>query len=218
MRTLFSPISITAILAVAAVMPQTHCQSFPAGVTPVWGSVSSIDAASATIETAQGPVKVQLLKPFVVYSSAPSDLSHVNTDTFVGVTSVKGSDGKEHATEVHIFPEALRGVGEGSYMMAGAQPDKPSSNRMTNGAVSGPRMTNGAVSGPRMTNGAVASKSAGSELTVGDQHIDIDLGTPVTLIAPTKQALHQGSMVLVLAKKQSNGSFTSDKIMMFAGK
>lgn len=218
MRTLFSSLSITAILAVAAAMPQAHCQSFPPGVTPVWGSVSSIDAASATIQTAQGPVKVELLKPLVIYSSAPSDLSHVSTNTFVGVTSVKGSDGKEHATEVHIFPEGLRGVGEGSYMMAGAQPDKPSSNRMTNGAVSGPRMTNGAVSGPRMTNGAVESKSSGSDLTVGDRHIDIPAGTPVTVIAPTKQPLHQGSMVLVLAMKQSNGSFTSGKIMTFAAK
>jgi hypothetical protein len=218
MRTLLSSLSITAILAIAAAMPQAHCQSFPSGVTPVWGSVSSIDVASATIQTAQGPVKVKLLKPLTIYSSAPSNLSNVRTDTFVGVTSVKGSDGKEHATEVHIFPEALRGVGEGSYMMAGALPDEPSSNRMTNGAVSGPRMTNGAVAGPRMTNGAVVSTSSGSELTVGDQPIDIPAGTPVTLIAPTKQPLHQGSMVLVLAKKQSNGSFTSDKIMMFAAK
>jgi hypothetical protein len=182
--------------------------SRPLGVTPVWGSVSIIDAASATIQTAQGPVKVQLLKSLVVYSSSPSVLSHVSANTFAGVTSVKGSDGMEHATEVQIFPEALHGVGEGSYKIAGAQPDKPSSNRMTNGA----------ISGPRMTKPAVVSNGSGSEIIVGDQHIDIPAGTPVTLIVPTQQPLHQGSMVLVLAKKRSNGDFFSDKIMTFAAK
>ncbi len=49
----------------------------------------------------------------------------------MGVTSVKQADGTELATEIHIFPEELRGLGEGSYMMnltAGGD-----NNRMTNG-------------------------------------------------------------------------------------
>jgi hypothetical protein len=37
--------------------------------------------------------------------------------SFVGVTSVPQPDGAQRATEIHIFPEELRGTGEGSYLM-----------------------------------------------------------------------------------------------------
>jgi len=43
-----------------------------------------------------------------LYSGA-SDLSKVQEKTFIGVTTVKQPDGSERATEIHIFPEELRG-------------------------------------------------------------------------------------------------------------
>ena len=167
------------------------------------GAVTAVTANSVTVQTPQGPVFVQLVQPVKVFTRLPSDLGHITNKTFVGVTSVKGADGKEHATEVHIFPEELRGFGEGSYMMGGAQP----------GAASSSRMTNGAVSGSRMTNGAVAATGNGSSLTVGSQQIDLPTGTPVTILAETKQPLHVGQQIVVAAKKQSNSSFNGSDIL-----
>jgi hypothetical protein len=45
-----------------------------------------------------------------VYRDIPSDLAHVNSASFVGVTSIKRPDGFESAKEIHIFPEELRDV------------------------------------------------------------------------------------------------------------
>jgi hypothetical protein len=208
-----SSAALAGVLALASCIPAANGQTFPAGVTPVRGAVTAVTANSVTVQTPQGPVFVQLVQPVKVFTRMPSDLGHVTNKTFVGVTSVKGADGKEHATEVHIFPEELRGFGEGSYMMGGAQPGAASSSRMTNGAVSGSRMTNGAASGSRMTNGAVAATGNGSSLTVGSQQIQVPAGTPVTILAETKQPLHVGQQIVVVAKKQPNGSFNGSDIL-----
>jgi hypothetical protein len=218
-----SSVALAGVLALAPCIPAANGQTFPAGVTPVRGAVTAVTANSVTVQTPQGPVFVQLVQPVKVFTRMPSDLGHITNKTFVGVTSAKGADGEEHATEVHIFPEELRGFGEGSYMMGGAQPGAASSSRMTNGAVSGSRMTNGAasgsrmtngaVSGSRMTNGAVAATGNGSSLTVGSQQIQVPAGTPVTILAETKQPLHVGQQIVVVAKKQSNGSFNGSDIL-----
>ena len=67
------------------------------------------------------------------------------------MTTVKQADGTEQATEIHIFPEELRGLGEGSRMMTPAA--NGDGNRMTNGNASVSRTTNGGAPQSRMSNG-----------------------------------------------------------------
>jgi hypothetical protein len=66
-----------------------------------------------------------MAQPFHVYTRAPSDLSKVTEKSFIGVTTLKQPDGSERATEIHVFPEELRGLGEGSRMMATVPPNTP---------------------------------------------------------------------------------------------
>ena len=42
-------------------------------------------------------------------------LADIKPGDFVASTSVKGTDGKNHSVELRIFPEAMRGLGEGQY-------------------------------------------------------------------------------------------------------
>ncbi|MBS0518200.1 MAG: hypothetical protein JSR90_05880 [Proteobacteria bacterium] len=42
-----------------------------------------------------------------------ASLADIKPGLFVGATAVPGADGKLEAVEVHIFPETMRGVGEG---------------------------------------------------------------------------------------------------------
>jgi hypothetical protein len=39
----------------------------------------------------------------------------IKQGSFVGVTAMPRADGSDSAPEVHIFPEAMRGTGEGHY-------------------------------------------------------------------------------------------------------
>ena len=100
--------------------------------------------------------------------------------------------------------------------MQPAQSGAPSNSRMTNGAVAASSKAKGPGSGSRMTNGAVTK--AGSELTVGGVQIEVSAGTPVILIAATKKPLQPGQHVLIPAKKQSDGSFNGQTILVLPAK
>jgi hypothetical protein len=57
-------------------------------------------------------------------------LSDIKAKDFIGVAAMEGPDAKLHATEIHIFPEAMRGAGEGHFPA-----NKGPGSSMTNAAV-----------------------------------------------------------------------------------
>jgi hypothetical protein len=170
-----------------------------------------------TVTTASGDTSVRVVPPLRVYAWTPSDLKQVTPSSFIGVTSVKQPDGSERATEIHVFPEELRGTGEGSRLMEQAA-SSGSRSTMTNGTVAGSRMTNGSVAGSRMTNGTVAGAEGGSTMTVtyqgGSQAITIPAGVTVTKIAQTEEKLAPGANVVVLTSKGANGSLATSTAML----
>jgi hypothetical protein len=181
------------------------------------GTVTSVSPNQLVLKSDTGNVTVTVVQPFHLYVRAPSDLSKVKETSFIGVTTVKQPDGSERATEIHVFPEELRGVGEGSRMMQPAQ--NAAASRMTNGNVSASRMTNGAVSQSRMSNGSVSS-TTGSSLVVqyagGSQNVTVPPNTPVTELKLASKSIAAGDQVAVLAKKAADGSLTSDKAISTA--
>jgi hypothetical protein len=199
---------------------QAVAQSQPANPdAPVLlrGTVVSVTPTQVVLKVDTGNVTVGLTQPFHVYARTPSDLSKVTQSSFIGVTTVKQPDGSERATEIHVFPEELRGMGEGSRMMA---PDtSAAASRMTNGNVSASRMTNGTASQSRMSNGRVSS-SNGSSLVVqyagGSQNVTVPANTRVTELKATSKPLAAGDNVVVVAKRAADGTLTSDKALSTA--
>jgi hypothetical protein len=181
----------------------------------VRGSVVSVSDSQLVLKFDTGNVSVRVTQPFHLYTRAPSDLAHVTDNTFIGVTTVKQADGSERATEIHVFPEELRGLGEGSRMMN--QQASTSGSRMTNGSVSGSRMTNGSAS--RMTNGSVGGTN-GSTLVVqyagGSQTVTVPPNTPVTELKLSTKKVAPGDQIAVLAQKAADGSLTADKAVSTA--
>ena len=181
------------------------------------GTVTSVSANQLVLKSDTGAVTVTLTQPFHVYSRVPSDLSHVKEGSFIGVTTVKQPDGSERATEIHVFPEELRGLGEGSRMMSADR--AAGRSRMTNGNVSASRMTNGTASQSRMSNGNVSSTN-GSSLVVqyagGSQNVTVPANTPVTELKLSSKNLAVGDRVAVPAKKAPDGSLTADKAVSTA--
>ncbi len=210
-------VSFFSLALLAATIPASAAfsQTFPPGVTPVAGAVVNVSSTEISLQTQRGPVTVHLVQPATVYEGQPSDMSHISANSYIGVGSVKGDDGKEHATDIKIFPEVFRGLAEGSFMQP-AKSGAPSNSRMTNGAVAASSKSK--ASGSRMTNGAATKTGSGSELTVGGQQIEVPAGTPVVLIAATKKPLQPGQLVLIPAKKQNDGSFDGQTILVLPAK
>jgi hypothetical protein len=182
--------------------------------TIVRGSLTSVSDSALTLSTAGGSVRVAVAQPIRVYVRQPGDLSRVTDHSFVGVTSVSAPDGTQRATEIHVFPEELRGLGEGSRPMA--VQSGGSRSTMTNGSVANSRMTNGAA---RMTNG-MSRGTAGGTITVdyssGSQTISVPAGVSVTVIAPTSTRLTPGTSVIIPASRQPDGSLKASMVMLTA--
>ena len=181
------------------------------GRATVRGRVAAVTDTAVTVTTRDGDVHVTLSPPVTIYARGPATLSDVQANTFVGVTSVPDPDGSQHATEIHIFPEALRGTGEGSYPMREPGSAAASRSTMTNGSV-----TAGGGSA-RMTNGA-ARVQPGGTITVqykgGEQTIKVPAGVTVTRIAATDQKLATGANVVVIAAKEPTGALRSSAIFL----
>jgi hypothetical protein len=207
------PSDTTTVLAPAPAPPPAS----PTAMTPVRGTIAAVSDTAITVTTAAGAQQIHIVAPLHVYASAPSDLAHVTPNSFVGITSVTQPDGSQRATEIHVFPEELRGTGEGSRLMD-ATGGSGGRSTMTNGTVSPSTMTNGTVSPSRMTNGTVNSTGGGTSFTLqyqgGTQTIAIPAGVTVTAIAPTKATLAAGANVIVLASPGADGRLSATSVML----
>ena len=194
----------TAVTAQAPQTPATTAATASNAPILVRGIVVSDSADQLVLKSDSGLVKVKVTQPLHLFNQVSSSLAAVKDSTFIGVTTVKQPDGSERATEIHVFPEELRGLGAGSRMMA---PDTSSNAR---------RMTNGNVSQSRMSNGNVASTN-GTSLVVqypgGSENVTVPPNTPVTEIKLASKALASGDSVIVLAAKAADGSLTSDRVL-----
>ena len=184
---------------------------------PIPGVVGQLKVVTndlVELQTKTGVARVEIKQPLTIYREVPSDLSHVTSSAYVGVTSVKRANGMELAKHIMIFPAELRGAAEGSFMMDAA-PNATTHNRMTNGSVGRPP-----ASTSRMTNGTVR-KGGGTTLVVhyqdGAQTISVPPNVPVTEAAPVKMTLTQGDTIYVATTRQPNGPLTTDKILFIAG-
>jgi len=178
----------------------------------VLGKVQSFSGSSLDVATSSGVVHVSVAQALATYKQIPSDLSHVTSNSYVGVASVQQADGTELAKQVIIFPKELRGAAEGSVLLDA--PGATTHNRMTNGSVS-----KAAVSHSRMTNGTV-QKGASSTLVVryqdGSQTISIPAEVQVVLVTKEAVTLSAGDTIYAATDKLPNGMLTTNKILQIA--
>lgn len=221
-RRLFSAVALAMIAVACTQRADTSTDTTIASSTStsggdtiamVRGTVASASPTQLVVATGTGNDTIALKQPLQVYARQPATLADVKNNVFIGVTTVKQPDGSERATEIHIFPEELRGLGEGSRMMS----QNGGGNRMTNGAVSNSRMTNGTASQSRMSNGNVTNAN-GSTLDVqyagGSQKVIVPPNTPVTQLKATSQQLATGDRVSVQAKRAPDGSLSASRVML----
>jgi len=192
MRSTYSAWVVIALLAVPA-LAQT-----PAGTTPtrVTGTVDKLDGNNLTVNMKDGPaVTVLLADNVAVFGVEKRSLANIKPGDYLASGGVRGTDGKIHAVEVRIFPETLRGTGEGQRPW-----DVKQDGVMTNATV-------GTVSqSPQGGVIHVKYKEGESEYTVGPE-VPI-----VAYVAGDRSLLKPGAAVLTIAQKKPDGSLTAARV------
>jgi len=78
------------------------------------GTIERVDGPVYLVKARDGSeLKVTLADNPQIAGVTKASLSDIKQGSFVGITGMPRPDGSQTALEVHIFPESMRGTGEG---------------------------------------------------------------------------------------------------------
>lgn len=176
----------------------------------VHGQASAQDApvrVRGTIDRVEGPIyvvkardgkelRVKLAEKAPVVAIIKATLADIKPGSYVGVAGLPQADGSQRALEVHIFPEAMRGVGDGHRGW-----DLQPSSTMTNGNVE-----------------QTSATANGQELRLkykdGEKTIIVPADTPIVQYAPgSADELKVGARIFIAAAvKQADGTLEAPRV------
>jgi hypothetical protein len=186
---------LIALAMVAASCIAAIAQQSPAP-SRVRGTIEAVEGDVLAVKSRSGEdFKLHMTTDTRVVGIIKIALSDIKVGSFVGTTTVPGPDGVPTAVEVHVFPEDMRGTGEGSrpYDL------KPNST---------------------MTNATVAESVTGNDghtLLVkykdGEKKVVVTPETPVVTYVPGDKAdLKAGAKVIAFMKKLPDGSYETNRV------
>jgi hypothetical protein len=78
------------------------------------GTIEQVDGDKIVARARDGSqVTLALKKDALVVAIVKATLADIKPGRYVGITGLPQSDGTQRALEIHIFPEAMRGLGDG---------------------------------------------------------------------------------------------------------
>jgi hypothetical protein len=189
--------SLFAGALIALVALPAAAQNTPEGTpTRIRGTVEKLDGQALTVKSRDGqPLTIALAPNFTVSYLVKKSLSDIKAGDYIATTSTKGTDGKNHAVELRIFPEALRGTAEGQFAW-----DSMPNSLMTNATVSG---ITGAPQGQTLK---VTYKGNESEIVVDPDSSVFGYG------AGDAALLKSGAAVFIVALKKADGSLSASRV------
>jgi hypothetical protein len=158
----------------------------------VRGTVASVDGSKLVVHAKDGKdVNVSLKDNYAALAVVKS-----SQGTFIGTATMPQADGSLRAVEVVVFPESLRGFGEGHYPW-----DLGSSSMMTNATIANK-----------------VQSTDGQTVTVtykgGERKIIIPANVPIVALVPAdKSDIKSGATVFVPTEKQADGTLLSGAIL-----
>jgi hypothetical protein len=194
MRRLSLFLVVLAALAPGAANAQTSPATTPVRIA---GTVDKLDGNDLTVTGKDGQaMTVILTADAAVYGMEKRTVADIKPGDFLASGGVKGTDGKIHAVEVRIFPESLRGVGEGQRPWA-VKPDGVMTNATVAGTVS--QSPEGGVI-------HVKYKDGESEYTIGP---DVPV---LAYVAADRGLLKPGAAVFLVAQKKPDGTMSAGRV------
>ncbi|BBI99972.1 hypothetical protein FGKAn22_16650 [Ferrigenium kumadai] len=187
------------LLAVAILFGVTNALAQSQPAMRIRGAITGFDGHELQVETRSGTaLKMSVTDETKISVLSPLKMSAIKQGSFVGVTAVRQGPGTSLlAREVHLFPEELRGTGEGHRDW-----DLEPGSTMTNANVD-----------------AIVDTNNGKELTLvykgGSQKIIVTKGVPIITFKPADQSLLKaGAQVFIITQQAADGSLTAQRIQV----
>jgi hypothetical protein len=193
--TLFAAIVLTVAFGASA-----FAQA-PAPTTRIRGTITSFAGGVLTVQGAATSYKITIPDNARIQYIVKSDLSNIGPNTYVGTVAIAQPDGSLRATEIQIFPEVSRGVGEGTRPW-----DTLPNSSMTNATVT--------TIAPE-----TVDKVSGQMLVVKykdtEKKVFVPANAPIiTYVNADKTALTTGAHVLINATTGPDGNLTTTGVQV----
>jgi hypothetical protein len=201
------------VLFVAALLISlVHAQAPPQKIA---GEVVILEGARLQIKATSGEVlAVKLAERVRLSGRSPANATALAPGAFIGVTATPQPDGTLLAREIHVFPESMRGTGEGHRPMA----DQPG-NTMTNATITGAGVraaapadtaTNARVAG---VTGAPGNRMLTLVYQGGEKTLVVPESVPVAMVEPADRTLLvPGAHVIVYGAQQADGTLAAERV------
>jgi hypothetical protein len=171
--------------------------AFAQDTVRIRGTVERIEGPLFVVKNRDGSeVKLTVTDKPLFVAIVPGKMSDIKPGMYVGSAGMMQEDGTQKAIEVHIFPESMRGTGDGHYDW-----DLLPKSKMTNGNVE--QAVTG-VDGPLLS---VKYKDGEKKLVVTPQTIVVtyEMGKREEVVPGTK-------IFVAAAKKQADGTVQTPRI------
>ncbi len=110
--TLLRPLATVAVVVASSLYAIAQQPPTPSRVR---GTIEAVDGEVLSVKSRSGEdFKLHMAGDMRVVGIIKISLSDIKVGSFIGTTTVPGPDGGANAIEVHVFPEDMRGTGEGS--------------------------------------------------------------------------------------------------------
>jgi hypothetical protein len=185
---------LAAVVVVAFMVTSASTQQ----VRRLRGTIEAVDGDTFTVKARDGASqRVVLASNARVVGVMKATMADIKPGSFIGSGAVPQADGTQKAVEVHIFPEAMRGTGEGHRPWDGA-----SNGTMTNGTTAGATVTG-------VDAGAITVKYKD-----GEKKIVVTPGTPIVRYEiGSKTDLKAGAAVTITnVTKKPDGSLEAARV------
>jgi hypothetical protein len=183
-----------ALIPMALVSASAFADGTPVRVR---GSVVSLEGTKLVVHAKDGKdITVNLAENFAALAVVKSSMADIKEGTFIGTATVTQPDSTLRSLEVVVFPDKMRGTGEGHYPW-----DLGSNSMMTNATVAN------AVKGVEGQTITVTYKG-------GEKKIDVPANVPVVTIVPaTKEEIKPGAIVFVPTMRQTDGALNGGAVL-----
>src|SRR5262245_41645271 len=119
-------LSVQIIAGLLLAAPRVSAQEAPVRIR---GTIEKVEGDTYVVKARDGAeLKLKLAANATVVALVPATAADIKQGSYIGVAGMPQADGSQKALEVHIFPEAMRGVGDGHRGW-----DLQPSSTMTNG-------------------------------------------------------------------------------------
>jgi len=182
------------MIAVASIAAMAQAPANPP--VRIRGTIEKLDGQVLTIKANDGQTQtVKLTDNFVVMGISRASVEDITSGKFIGTTTVGERNGALVALEVHIFPENMRGTGEGHYDW-----DLRPTSKMTNANVA-----------------TVTSVGKDRVLEVqykgGEKKVLVPENAVVVSFTPSdRSVLKPGAAVFVNSQRQPDGSLSAARV------